>query len=531
VLIVATLVVTSVVSAPGASGRSIGDGGTLRVGIVGDLFDSADAAITAYPATIPVVHATCAGLYAPPDKSLPEGNDTVSELAAAFPRITGGGRTYTIRIRSGLRFSTGAPVTAQDVAHTINRILDPVMKSYVAGLFTDIVGAKAVLAGRANAATGIAARGNTLTIRLTRPLGDFTTRLSVGVCVVPQTLPADAEGAKPPIPSAGPYYVAEYLPGQNVVLERNRFYGGARPHHVDRIEVDLTRDGPSILDAVESGALDYGWVATTDYADRVGRLVRKYGVNKGRLFTVPVPFLRLLALNASRPLFRNNVELRKAVNYAIDRRALLRERGPLAGTLTDQYLPPGMPGFHDERIYPLMAPDVKRARVLARGNLRGGKAVLFAPSLPLGAAQAQIVKADLKRIGLDVKIELFPFPVLFDKLEHHGAYDIGWIGWLADLPDPASLLGALFDGRVIGASNGANYGYFDSPKYNRLLAAAAGLTGAARARAYGKLDVELARNEAPAVAYAFDNAITLVSARTGCVVVNPYLDLAAACLK
>jgi ABC-type transport system substrate-binding protein len=190
-----------------------------------------------------------------------------------------------------------------------------------------------------------------------------------------------------------------------------------------------------------------------------------------------------------------------------------------------------MPGYRDERIYPLKAPDLRRARALAKGSLRSGEAVLYAPTIPVGVAQAQIVKNDLKKIGLHVRIELFPVQVLFDKLEHGGAYDIGWIGWLADLPDPGSLLDALFDGRNIGKPASGNYSYFDSSKYNRLLARADRLSGAARARFLGKLDVRLARDAAPAVAYAFDNALTLVSDRVGCVVVNPYLDLAAACVK
>jgi ABC-type transport system substrate-binding protein len=521
----------SVSSAGGAGASPAKEGGTLRVAIVGDLFDSVDAAITALPATIPVLQATCAGLYRQPDTSTPAAAALIPELATGSPQISDSGKTYTITTRRDLRFSTGAPVTARDVVHTINRLLDPVMKSYTGSFFREVVGAKAVLAGKAKTASGIAAHGNSLTIHLTRPLGDFTARLGFGLCVVPQNVPDDPEGAKPPIPSAAPYYVAEYVPGRSVVLARNTFYRGPRPHHVDRVEIDLTQDAPTIIDRVDRSELDYGWVSATDYSDRVTELKRKYGVNRSRLFAVPVPFLRMFALNTARPLFRDNAKLRQAVSFAVDRRALLRERGVLAGTLTDQYLPPGMPGFRDERIYPLKAPDLRRARALAKGSLRRGKAILYAPTIPVGVAQAQIVKNDLKKIGLDVHIQLFPVQVLFAKLEHRGAYDIAWIGWLADLPDPGSLLNALFDGRVIGRPASGNYSYFDSSKYNRLLARADRLTGAARARAYGKLDVELARDAAPVVAYAFDNALTLVSDRVGCVVVNPYLDLAAACLK
>jgi ABC-type transport system substrate-binding protein len=103
----------------------------------------------------------------------------------------------------------------------------------------------------------------------------------------------------------------------------------------------------------------------------------------------------MFVLNTSRPLFRNNVKLRQAANFAVDRRALLRERGQLSGYLTDQYLSPPMLGYRDEQIHPLRAPDLARARTLARGHTRSGRAVLYTLNTPLDVAQAQILKANL----------------------------------------------------------------------------------------------------------------------------------------
>jgi ABC-type transport system substrate-binding protein len=97
--------------------------------------------------------------------------------------------------------------------------------------------------------------------------------------------------------------------------------------------------------------------------------------------------------------------------------------------------------------------------------------------------------------------------------------------------DPASFLTGLFDGRSISGPNNINWSYFNSPKYNRLLDEASRLTGEERYRAFGHLDVRISRDVAPAIPYSYDNTLTLVSARTGCVVVKPYLDLAAVCLK
>jgi hypothetical protein len=89
----------------------------------------------------------------------------------------------------------------------------------------------------------------------------------------------------------------------------------------------------------------------------------------------------------------------------------------------------------------------------------------------------------------------------------------------------------MFDGRTIGEPGFGNWSYFDSPKYNRLLDRASRLTGEVRFRAYGELDVQLSRDAAPAIPFAVFNNLAFVSKRTGCVVMNPFLDLTAVCLK
>jgi peptide/nickel transport system substrate-binding protein len=504
-------------------------GATFRVGIAASEIDSIDSALSGVAGTVTIFRATCAGLMGIRDKPLPEGLRVVPDLAASPPRITDGGKTYVFTLRKGLRFSTGQALTAVDVAHTINRVLRPEMKAYYARYLSDIVGARAVLQGRRTTASGVRASGRKVTIRLTRPLGDFNARLAVGACVVPTTVPVDPEGVKAPVPSAAPYYIAEYAPGRRIVLERNRFYRGARPHRVARIVIDLASDAATMLDRVERDDLDYAWLPNAEFGDRAAELKRRYGVGRSRFFSVPASFLRYLALNSARPLFRDNLRLRQAVNFALDRKALLRERGPLAGIETDQYLPPGMPGFRDARIYPLSGPDVDRARRLARGNLRGGRAVLYAFTGPTEAAQAQIVRRNLERIGLKVTVRSFPPPVVFEKVATPGeSFDIALLGWLADIPDPSAFLDDLFNGRN---APGPNFSRFDSPRFNRALDRASSSTGAARYREYGRIDVDLARNGAPAVAYAYDTALTFVSARTSCIVVNPYLDLAAVCVR
>ena len=228
-------------------------------------------------------------------------------------------------------------------------------------------------------------------------------------------------------------------------------------------------------------------------------------------------------MNTARPLFANNAQLRQAFNFAVDRQALGRVYGRYTFTATDQYLPPVLPGFRSTRIYPLSGPDLRRARLLAKGRTRSGKAVLYACSdRPDCRSVAQVLKRNLRAIGIQLEIKQFPLSVMFDKLYNTPGepYDLAWAGLVAQYNDPA----AFFDGFN-------DLSHLKSPRYTRQLALAGQLSGPARYRAYGKLDVELARDAAPAIAAMNINTWAFVSARTGCVVMNPSFDLTAVCLK
>jgi peptide/nickel transport system substrate-binding protein len=528
-------IVAGLLLASSGGTHGIREGGTFRIGLWSRFLPSVDPALVG---TRDILDATCAGLMNMPDKPAPANLPPVPEIAAGSPKITNGGKTYTFTIRKGVRFSTGAPVTARSFAFTINRLLNPTMDSFWAGGYKGIVGAQRVIDGKAQTAAGIVARGDKLTIRLKKPVGGFHLQVTAGewgFCVLPETTPIDPEGVKAPVPSAGPYYVSEYVPDERVVLERNRFYHGDRPQHVDRFVGDLILDPATILDRGERGEFDWARVLSSEFGERLERLRQQYGVNRSRFFVAPARTVNMFMLNTSRPLFRKNPKLRQALNFAVDRKALTRELGPLplSGTPSDQYLSPGMAGFRNERIYPLDGPDLKKAKQLAKGHMRSGKAVLYAATTPpRDVAMAQILQRNLKAIGLELEIKEFPTPQLvFEKLATPGEpFDIARVGFTY-APDPSSAL-SIFDGRLIGEPDNDNFSYFNSPKYNRLLEAASRLPpGPERYRAYGELDVELARNGAPAIPLSYLKAHTLVGPRTGCVVLNPGLDITAVCLK
>jgi ABC-type transport system substrate-binding protein len=241
-------------------------------------------------------------------------------------------------------------------------------------------------------------------------------------------------------------------------------------------------------------------------------------------------------MNHDRPLFGGaglgNVGLKKAVNHAIDRIAMINQRGAYAGVINDQYMPPTMRGFQNAAIYP-SRPNVSRARSLAQGNTRGGKAVFYTCNTGPCIPTAQIVQDNLKAIGIDTEIKPFPRAVQFTKSGTRGEpFDMSLEGWHMDYFDPYDFL-FLLDGTTIRPANNNNYSYFNNPQYNRKIAQAASLVGQARYRAFGKLDVDLARNVAPLASYITDNTRHLTSRSTGCYFYQPVyeLDIASICKK
>jgi ABC-type oligopeptide transport system substrate-binding subunit len=241
-------------------------------------------------------------------------------------------------------------------------------------------------------------------------------------------------------------------------------------------------------------------------------------------------------MNTARPLFKGNVKLRQAVNWAISRGALLEQGGYFAGVLTDQILPPGMPGFKRVSAYPLQQTKetIAKAKELAQGNTRGGKAVLWTSTTPPAPLQAQIYQQNLKAIGLDVQVSQFSRAVQIQKEGIKGAeFDFTTEGWAADYADPSDFVNVLLDGTNIKASNNNNVAYFDDPSYNRKMADASLLFGDPRYRSYATLDADITTNEAPWAARANSTNRIFVSGNSGCFTYNAVfgVDLAALCLK
>jgi len=520
---------------PGSTTRGQ-DGGILLISLSPSAgLDYIDPALSFTQPGWALLDATCARLMAYPDKPAPAAFRLQREVAASY-RISKDFRRYAFTLRNGFRFSDGKPVRASAFAHAINRALQPFVNAAGAIHMRDVVGAADVRSGKRRTAAGVVARGNTLEVRFTRPAPDFLARTAMPFfCAVPPNLPSSAEGVGA-FPSAGPYFVHEYRPNERVVIRRNPYYGGDRKMHLDGFEVDLQSGTPQdMVRRIDRGDADWGHNLAPVFTDPSLGLIAKYGVNKSRLWFNPGLTLRMLAFNSSRPLFRDNAELRKAVNFALDRKALLATAGgPYAGRVTDQYLPYGIPGFRDSDIYPLEGADLARAKSLAQGNLRSGKAVMYTTDVLPAVTLAQLANQQLALIGLEVEVKRIPLHIAsaayLEKLAARGeGWDIALVLWTPNIPNPHAYLNQLLEAQLLDGQTLT--GFRSSTVSRELRAAARTLQTRARGGAYAKLDALLARDYAPLAALNVVNEATLVSDRVGCIVLRPVLDLAVACLE
>jgi peptide/nickel transport system substrate-binding protein len=483
---------------------------------------------------------TCASLVTYPDKPALEGSRIVPEVAEAVPLPTAGGTTYTFRVRPGFRFSppSNEAVTAMTFKSTIERVTDPRLKSQLANEFSGIVGYRAYVSGKAREISGIVARGGTLTIRLSQPDGAFLAKLAArSACAVPRDTPAAGIND---IPSAGPYYIASYTRRQQLALQRNPNYHGDRPHHFERIVIAIGVDSARALEQVEAGEADYALGLPREAGPRLESM---YGPGSDaaktghqQYFVSEAPGVRYLHMNTSRPLF-SDVRLRRAVNFAIDRPALAAQgrraavTDPFnAGATTDDYVSPSVTGATDFHLYPVSGPDLRRAKRIAR-RVRA-TAIMYTADLSPWREEAQIIRRDLKPLGIDVQVKEFPIAGYYTRISRRGEpFDLALNG-LCCSPDPGWVL-AHFDGSTIGPGNNVNFSYFDDPAFNRRFEAVAKLSGAKRYRAASRLALELQRDGVPAAAFAVTASRDFFSARIGCQVYQPVngMDIAALCLR
>jgi len=518
---VALLVAATTVGAASSAAKKAGSseakkGGTLKINEAAADFDFVDPQLAYRTDDWSMIYTTSMPLVGFPEKSGAAGSQLYPVAATSFPTVSKNGTVYTFHIRPGLKFSDGSAVTAAAYQRSWERILSPKMGSPLGvnlDLQKDVAGGEAFLAGKSAHIAGISAKGLTLKFKLTHPNATFTSILSMQwFTAVKPSMPYSSQGLNT-YPAAGPYYIASRDPGRSTVLKRNPYYKGSRPANPDQIAFTPNVNVDQSLLQVKAGQsdMDLGGIPPTAASD----LAKQYGVNKGRFFVGPTSCVNYMAMNTARAPF-DNVNLRKSVEYAIDRPAQVRLLGAFAGKRTSQLLVPGIPGYKPYNAYPLSGANPAKAKAI------GGSAIASAPTLNVvhttstySTNRAQVAEYNLKQVGFKINDTPTPATNYYQVIQTKGTtYNfVTNGGWCADFFDPFDYLNVLFDGRKIQAANNNNYAYFNNASFNKGLDHAASLSGSARAAAYAKLDQQLMTKYAPVVPYLISTNRYFVASR------------------
>jgi len=318
----------------------------------------------------------------------------VPDLATAIPTPTDGGLTYTFQLRPGIRYSNGEVVAPADFRRAFERgwPFDPDDHQY---LYDGLLGAKACESHprKCDLSEGIVAdeSSGTITFHLVAPDPEFVYKLTIPFAYpVPPSVP-DHEQAAAGAPGTGPYMLEAPMTDEGLTLVRNPHFSlwsqAARPNgYVDRIEWPFGVKPKEQVEAVAAGEADLA----ADPADS-GRLEELFVSVPAQVHTSPGAWTFFAVLNTRAPPF-NDVDVRRAMNLAIDRERIVQLFGGEAAALaTCQQLPPNFPGYKPYCPFTLnpapggkgswSAPDMEKALRLVRRSGTAGAQVLV--KLPL----------------------------------------------------------------------------------------------------------------------------------------------------
>jgi peptide/nickel transport system substrate-binding protein len=506
----------------GAGGRR---GGVLRIISEEDLAAPLDSGATYSSAAFNVLAATVRPLYryAPEEPSR-----AVPDLAVGPPQVSADGRTVTVRIRRGVRYSppVNREVTSRDVKYAIERGFNPAVGNGYAGVYYgDVVGADRADGGPIAGIT--TPDDQTIVFRLTRPTGAVLAEATV----LPLSAPVPPEVARRydarPVggvsayaahqAATGPYMFSAradgtaqgvgIVPGRRYVLERNPNWDPAtddRPAYLDGIEWSVGND-PNVAgrQVLEGSGMTLG---DTPTAAIVKRAVQR---TPEQIYFSPGAGNRYTALNTAIPPF-DDPNLRKAVAAQLDRDQMRLVRGgEVIGEVATHFLYPGVPGFEeaggseqtdiDFLASPEGDPEVAKRYLAAAGfpdgRYTGGETItVVGDSGDPADKNAELVDEALRELGFKTRLQLVDANTMMGRYCASPRARVNvcpTLGWSRDFADPQTVLDAAFNGAAISMVDGTNPNWpqLDDPAINRAMARAELIVdGQERADAWAKID-------------------------------------------
>lgn len=464
-LLAASLALGLVAAGCGGSGSSGSESGTMK------------ASFSAFPDYMdPALSHTAEGWTALWNTYLPllsyahesgkAGSKVIPALAEAMPEVTNGGKTYTLTLRKGLKYSDGTPVKASDFIYTVERLFR--LNSSGTYYYSGIVGAEAFAKTKKGGIPGITADDETgrITIDLVAPSGTFANELALPfVALVPAGTPNQDLTSDPP-PATGPYEITRSAPGKGWDYARNPQWAKANGElipeipagHMDRIEVTVIRNPSTQVDDIEQGT--YDWMGNPPPADRYAAVKDKFDGSQFRVESTESTYF--FWMNTKVAPF-DDPKVRQAVNYALNSEALERiYAGQLAAG--QQVLPPGMPGHEELDLYPY---DLAKAKELVREADPADKEItVWTDTESPNNEAGEYLDDVLDEIGFETTLKIINADNYFAVIGNESTpdLDIGWASWFQDYPHPNTFFEPMFSESAIYPTNSTNLARFADPK-------------------------------------------------------------------
>jgi peptide/nickel transport system substrate-binding protein len=384
-----------------------------------------------------------------------EGFKKVPNIAEAFPEPTNDGKTYVFKIRKGIKFSNGKDLGVKDVVASLQRIFK-VSSPTAGGFYSVIVGADACIKEPKTCTLEGGVIGDeaasTVTINLTRPDAEIFDKLALPhAAILPAETSAEDNGSKP-IPGTGAYMISSYDPNKAMVLDRNPNFKvwseQAQPDgYPDKVQYDFGLTEEAQVTAVQNGEAD--WMFDEPPADRLAEMGTK---NKEQVNITPLTAWWYVPMNTRMAPF-DNVKVRQAVNFAIDRKALVNLfGGPVLASPICQVLPPGFPGHEPYCPYTKnpgekwSAPDMEKAKQLVEeSGTKGAKVSIVVEDKTVAKSIGVYLQSVMKDLGYDAELKPISANIQFTYIQNtNNKVQMSVTQWYQDYPAASDFLNILF---------------------------------------------------------------------------------------
>ncbi|MGI5243532.1 ABC transporter substrate-binding protein [Dactylosporangium sp. CA-139066] len=467
-------------------------GGTLKL-TVHDNPDSLDPAIAYYAQVWNFMKGFYVrSLLTNQAKPGADGLKLVPDLAADMPAIEDGGKKYTFKLKSGLKWEDGSPIKSTDIKYGIERIFATDVINAGPKYLVDVLdeGQKYPGPYKDTDPNHLGLKSvqtpddSTIIFTLKEPNADFEYLLSMpAASPVPPGKDTGDKYANRPF-SSGPYKFETYDQGKKLTLVRNDQWDpktdSVRKALPDRVEVTYGTAVEEIDNQLLSEEVDLDIAQTGVQQGTQPKLL--LNPDKKKNADSPVTgFIRYVAISTKVPPL-DNIHCRKAVQYAADKVTLQTARGgpDAGGEIATNMLPPTIAGHDDaDDVFNTKSgkPQIDKAKeeLAACGHPNGFDTVLATRNAGKEPKTAEALQQALAAVGINAKLDPQDASLYFRSIigspsnVHTKGYGLMMAGWGADYPTAAGFLQVLVDSRAISASGNNNYAELSDPSIDALI--------------------------------------------------------------